>query len=135
MVRKNNKNLLRRFSDQCVIYYSRKDELWVAHSLHTDQVGTGDNMLDALSHLLSGIRSLINLANKSSDIQVFREAPRSIQNRLDNALVLPEELSAYAHKRVRGEWPDEIKLIAEPKRHRCVATKITGVTLVGTPQN
>ena len=71
MVLQNYKNLAKEFTDQCLIYYSRKDELWIAHSLHTDQVGTGNNALDAYAHLLSGIRSLIELASQNSTIDVF----------------------------------------------------------------
>ena len=42
-------------ADICLIYFSEDDNCWVAHGLHTDQIGTGDWFVDALADYLVGI--------------------------------------------------------------------------------
>jgi hypothetical protein len=63
-------------ADHCVIYYSKKDMCWIAHSLYTDQVGTGEDIRDALAELISAIRSLIAIYIKCKDIRLWRDAPQ-----------------------------------------------------------
>jgi len=95
--------------DTCVIYESRQDECWIAHSLRTDQIGTGGCVVEALEDLLRAIDQVMRLAAEDEDVQVFREAPARIRKMVRTAKPLPREIYEIAHKRVRGEWPKEFK--------------------------
>lgn len=116
------------FQDECVIYFSRADNCWIAHSLHTDQVGTGKNMLDAFVELLRAIGSLIELSSEGTPVSIRREAPRGVQKRAGKAIPVPQELYVIALKRARGEWPDDFRVFAEPSRRCPVSAKIQNFT-------
>lgn len=91
--------------DECLIYYSRSDQCWIGHSLRTDQIGTGDCVLDSLTDLMSGIKNLLKLAAEDETIAIYREAPKAIKERAAKATLLPEEIFEIAYKKVYGEWP------------------------------
>jgi hypothetical protein len=113
-----------RFKDECVIYYSRSDECWIAHGLHTDQIGTGSGALDALVEFMEGIDTLLSVAQKHKDIDIYREAPHYIQKRAQKAYALPEELYGIASKKVRGYWPDNTKISIKFPKNRSIKTDI-----------
>ncbi len=97
--------------DACVIYYSREDGCWIAHGLHTDQIGTGDCVVRALADLMIALQELADLAAGDPSIATLREAPPAIQKKAQSAQALPRELYEIAHKMVHGEWPDiEVKI-------------------------
>lgn len=93
------------FTDECLLYYSRSDQCWIGHSLRTDQIGTGDCVLDSLADLMSGIKKLLELAAEDETITIYREAPASIKKRAEKATLLPEEIFEIAYKKVYGDWP------------------------------
>ena len=97
------------FRDPCVIYESTADKCWIAHSLRTDQIGTGDCVLDALVDLMRAIHALLEIATKEDDIEILREAPAEIQRKAQDAQPLPEEIYEIAHKMVTGAWPSGIE--------------------------
>jgi hypothetical protein len=107
------------FRESCVIYYSPDDKCWIAHGLRTDQVGTGDCVVDALADLMKAIDQILALARQEGDIEVLREAPPEIQKRAQSAKQLPIELCEIAHKKVRGTWPAELK-VASPETEEYV---------------
>jgi hypothetical protein len=43
-MKKNRVSIL----ETVVIFHSKEDQCWIAHGLHTDQIGTGESMLKAL---------------------------------------------------------------------------------------
>ncbi|MGB2823246.1 MAG: hypothetical protein WBF17_19840 [Phycisphaerae bacterium] len=103
--------------DACVIYYSRGDGCWIAHGLHTDQIGTGDCVVHALADLMIALQELADLAAEDPSIAMLREAPPAIQRKARSAQPLPRELYEIAHKMVHGQWPDiEVKIA--PKRQQ-----------------
>ena len=106
-------NRVIRHTYKCGIYYSTKDACWVAHSLHTDQIGTRYCVLAALVDLQKGIDKLVDLARHFKDIAVYREAPQDVQRRAERAKPLPHELYGVACKIARGDWPKDIGLTAE----------------------
>jgi len=110
--------------DRCIVYYSRKDRTWIAHSLHTDQIGTGDSLLSALTDLLRGVQNLVTLAETNKDIALWREAPKKIKDRAKKARTMPQELYSVAYKRLIGKWPDEIRVFAEPARQQPLTVSI-----------
>ena len=124
---KSKKNRITDFDDRCVIYHSTSDKCWIAHSLNTDQIGTGEQPLDALVELLEAIGHLLDFARKHKNVKVRRYAPRAVRKRAEKAILLPDELCGIAQKRVLREWPNEIKLVAEPVRNRALAARITEV--------
>jgi hypothetical protein len=101
---------VRCFIDTFAIYYSAQDECWIAHSLRTDQFGTGDCVVNALVDGMKAVDEIIELAKRKPGIQVFSDAPPEIQALAQNARKLPDELYAIAHNRLYGDWPEDLKV-------------------------
>jgi hypothetical protein len=101
-------------SDSIVIYHSSEDRCWVAHSLRTDQIGTGDDVVTALAAVIRGLDSLCELAEEDETIAYLREAPPEIQAMEATATPLLKELFEIAHKKARGEWPDDQPVTMSP---------------------
>lgn len=92
-------------AESIVIYLSDEDECWIAHSLKTDQIGTGERVVDALADVLKAIHLIHDEAAKDASLAVYRDAPREIQQMAKKAKKLPLEIFEVAHKMVHGEWP------------------------------
>ena len=118
MARKVRRKTGSSSADTCVIFASRQDECWIAHSLRMDQIGTGQSVLEALEDLLRAIEQVRAEARADKSIEIFREAPARIQRMAESATPLPKELFEVAHKRVHGNWPKEIKIRTESTRKR-----------------
>jgi len=115
----SQKRKQRKFKDRCVIYESAADKCWIAHSLGTDQIGTGDCVLDALVDLMRAIHTLLEIAAEEDGITIFREAPAAIRQKTEDAQPLPGEIYEIAHKMVTGDWPSDLQLgvtAQHPKR-------------------
>ena len=69
---------IKKFVDTVLIYYSQNDECWIAHSLKTDQVGTGVDMDRALAHLIKVVDGLLELARQDKTIRYLCDAPKEI---------------------------------------------------------
>jgi hypothetical protein len=104
------------FPDQCVIYYAPEDKCWVAHSVRTDQIGTGDCIVDALASLLRAVDFVVEDAVQDHTLAVLREAPKEIQDMLNTAKLLPKEAFEIAHKMARGKWPQDFPANFTPKQ-------------------
>ncbi len=96
--------------DSFVIYWSKEDECWVAHSLNYDEFGTGGRIVEALADGLAAVDQVIRAAARDPEIDVFRLAPSSILNMSKKADRLPYEFYEIAHKMARGEWPKELTI-------------------------
>lgn len=105
MAKRHSKNG-KRFADTFAIFYSGEDKCWVAHSLRTDQFGTGKSVLDAFVNGMRAVDQVVALAAKKPGIQVFSEAPQEIQQIARRAQPLPKEIYDIAHKQLYGEWPE-----------------------------
>lgn len=99
---------VKNFEDTALIYHSQEDGCWIAHSLRTDQIGTGVDMGRALADLIRGIDSLLEVAREDETMAYLREAPDDIKARAAASRKLPREIYEVAHKIARGEWPEEI---------------------------
>ena len=108
------KRYMKKHDDQILVYYSHREAAWFAHSFRTDQIGCGDCVLEAIESLLRGIKAIMELAEKDDDIEIWHEAPASVQAKAKNAKKLPYEFIEIAHKRVHGIWPKELPLQATP---------------------
>jgi hypothetical protein len=97
----------RNSKETLVIYYSKEDRCWIAHSLKTDQIGTGDRIVDALADVLKAIHVIRDEALKDSSLAVYRDAPPEIQKMAKKAKQLPGEIFEVAHKMVHGDWPED----------------------------
>lgn len=95
------------FSDTAVIYHSQEDNCWIAHSLRTDQIGTGDQVVDALADLLRGVRAVLRLAEKDESIAYLREAPGEIKKLASRSKKLPGEIFEIAYRHATGGWPKD----------------------------
>ncbi len=108
---------LSSFKDKCVIYYSRADHAWIAHSLRTDQLGYGECVVDALVDLLIGTRNLLALKRKDPDIELFHSPPPKIKRYVKNASPLPPVLWEIALGRFLKKIPYRIH-VDVPKSDR-----------------
>lgn len=105
---------MKKHEDQILVYYSPQDKSWFAHSFRTDQIGCGDCILESIESLLRGIKSIMDLAAKDRDIEIWREAPAEVQAKAKKAKELPYEFIEIAYRRVHGTWPKELPLQANP---------------------
>lgn len=110
------------FNDTCILYYSKSDDSWIAHSLHTDQIGTGGSLLDALVDIMTGLNDLVALNKKDKSISLFRKAPEKIQKLAQKADPLPEEICQIALRKIKGDWPKGLKFSVDTlKKHFLLA--------------
>lgn len=101
--------------DTFAIYFSKTDKCWIAHSLRTDQFGTGDCVLNAFVDGMKAVDQVIELAGKHKDIDILHEAPKEIKEIAKHAMHLPDEISEIAHKKLYGKWPKELPVEFKPK--------------------
>ena len=109
-----NSPLRMRLDDQVVIYFSRADDRWIAHSLRTDQIGVGDCIVDALAEMIRVVDHLLAEAQADPTIAVLREAPAAVKKGAAKAKVLPGELFEIAHKKATGNWPAGLEVDVKP---------------------
>jgi len=109
-------------AESIVIYSSKEDACWIAHSLKTDQIGTGDRIVDALADVLKAIHLIQDEARKDSSLAVYRRAPKDILAKAKKAKRLPNDIFEVAHKMVHGDWPADWNP-PEPKRENVAAFK------------
>ena len=93
--------------ESIVIYWSEEDVCWIAHTLKTDQIGTGSRIVDALADVLKALLMIHEEARKDRSLAVFRNAPKEIQDIAKTAKRLPMEIYDVAHKMVHGTWPHD----------------------------
>jgi len=97
------------FADTFVIFYSKPDECWVAHSLRTDQFGTGDCVVDAFVDGMKAVDSVCEIARRDRSVEIFHDAPNELFEIAKNAKPLPKEVYEIAHKILYGDWPEQIQ--------------------------
>lgn len=95
------------YSDEVVIYWSEEDGCWIAHTIRTDQIGTGERIVDALADALKAVSSIIEEAGKDPTLALYRDAPNEIKDIAKTAKQLPLEIYEVAHKMVHGKWPED----------------------------
>jgi NTP pyrophosphatase (non-canonical NTP hydrolase) len=93
--------------DEVVIYWSKDDHCWIAHTIQTDQIGTGDRIVDALADVLKAVASIIEEAERDCTLAIYRDAPDEIKDIAKTAKRLPHEIYEVAHKMVHGDWPKD----------------------------
>jgi hypothetical protein len=115
-----------------VIFHSKEDDCWIAHGLHTDQIGAGQSMLKALEDAIRAIDQVLLIAHDEPSVAFLREAPKNIQRLAKSAEPLPRELYEIAHRRVRGEWPDDIAVEVKPDEDSAFKADFQEFQLVNT---
>ena len=118
------KNAKRLHNDECLVYWSADDNCWIAHSLLTDQIGTGDCVVHAIADLLQAVKGLLELAAEDDTIQVLKPAAAEVRKLSESAKALPREIYEIAHKMVFGGWPDDMQVEFTPKTHEPFKTKL-----------
>jgi hypothetical protein len=103
----------RNFRETCVIYASSEDDCWVAHGLRTDQIGTGNCVVDALADFMKAMDQVLKAASEGKNITVLRAAPPEIKAMAKRARPLPREIYEIAHKKLYGRWPRDF-CVASP---------------------
>jgi hypothetical protein len=103
---------MKNFDDTVYLYFSEEDGCWIAHSLRTDQVGTGIDMGRALADLIRAVDQVVDFARQDKTIQIFCDAPKEVQDRAALAKPLPLEIFEIAHRIARGQWPDELAIVS-----------------------
>lgn len=99
---------MKKIPDTVVIYHSTEDGCWIAHSLRTDQIGTGTRIVDALADVIRAVDQVCAEAAADGSLAILREAPPEVQEILKTAKKLPGEIHDIAYKMVHGEWPKEL---------------------------
>ena len=99
----------RQFRDTYVIYHSAADACWIAHSLRTDEFGTGDSIITALVDGMKAVDQCIKLVKQNPEISLFSDAPQEIWDMAATAEKLPKEMSEIAHKKLYGIWPEPLR--------------------------
>ena len=122
-VRKQEPRKMGKFEDTFVIYFSKTDDCWIGHSLKTDQIGTGDCVLDALVDATIAVKAAYDIAKNDSSIDFLRQAPQDIQEIAKRAKNLPKELAEIAYKRITGDWPEDTKVEVTTKKLATFTTK------------
>lgn len=123
MANRHTKSKPQRVTDVFAIYYSKKDKCWIAHSLRTDQFGTGDSLVDALVDGMKAVDQVVALAKKQPKVKLFCDAPAEIQQIAKNAKRLPYEVYEIAYKKLYGNWPKDLEV--EFKPHECHSFSIS----------
>jgi len=108
----------RKFHETCVIYESAEDGCWVAHGVRTDQIGTGDCIVDALVDYMRAIVEVLRVAAKGKNITIYRLAPPEVRDLAKKAAALPKEIYEIAHRKVFGKWPADIPVKVDPQPRR-----------------
>jgi hypothetical protein len=103
---KQKKREIPPFEDSALIYFSAEDKCWIAHSLRTDQIGTGVDMGRAFADLIRGIDNLLDIAEEDETVDYLRDAAPEIVELAAKSKPLPREIYEVAHKLARGEWPE-----------------------------
>jgi hypothetical protein len=113
-----------KFNETLVIFFSDEDRRWIAHGLHTDQIGDGDSVIAALEDAIRAVDAVISVAHDDPTVEVLREAPADIQAKARTSTPLPREIYEIAHRRARGDWPDEVPIDVTPKSTASFKTEI-----------
>jgi hypothetical protein len=100
--------------DAYLIYECPDDRVWVAHNLYADQIGTGDNIVEALADCMKAVEQVIALAAHDPSVVAWREAPEDVQRQARNARQLPQKMYEVAYKKARGTWPDYLSVDLTP---------------------
>ena len=85
VARKTRRQSLR---ETCVIYESPEDGCWVAHGLRTDQIGTGDSVVEALVDFMRALDQIIRVAGREKNVELYRSAPPEIRAKAKTAKIL-----------------------------------------------
>ena len=98
----------------CVIYASTEDRCWLAHGLYTDQIGTGEDLADALRDYIVAVEQVMEAVAADETINPFRRAPVDVFKLFENAVDIPREIYEIAHRRATGDWPEEFNCPVHP---------------------
>ena len=123
MANRHTKRKPQRFWDVFAIYYSKDDNCWIAHSIRTDQFGTGDCIVDALVDGMKAVDQVVALAQRKPNVKIFCDAPAKIQQIARKAKRLPDEVFEIAHKKLYGEWPKDLEVEFKPQEFHCFSSK------------
>ena len=121
VARKTRKQALR---ETCVIYESSEDGCWVAHGLRTDQIGTGDSVVEALVDFMRALDQIIKVARREKNVELYRPAPPEILAKAKTAKRLPSEIYEIAHKTLYGKWPSGLGVCVTPPKRGTLKTTV-----------
>ena len=64
---------------ECKVYFCDIDDVWIAHSLYTDQLETGVIPVEALQDMVKAVDTVFELAAEDETIQPWRDAPKEVR--------------------------------------------------------
>ena len=70
---------------ESIVYFSKEDDIFVAHSIECDQLGTGDTKFEAIEDLGTGLKNLYDLCEREKDLAFYRDAPPKFQEAIKKA--------------------------------------------------
>lgn len=83
---------------ESIVYHSKEDNLFIAHSIECDQLGCGDTKQEAIEDLGNGLKNLYNLYNREENLAFYRNAPPKIQDALKKAKNSPDKYISIVHE-------------------------------------
>lgn len=90
---------------EAIVYNSKEDNCFVAHSINCDQLGTGDTKEQAIRDLGVGLKNWYNLCEEDETLAFYSDAPPEIQQALEKAKSNPDK-----HKLIIHEVPGYFKI-------------------------
>ena len=76
---------------EAIVYCSKEDNLFIAHSVECDQLGIGDTKGEAIEDLGIALKEVYNLCNKDKTAKFYFAAPEGIQEALQKAKTNPDK--------------------------------------------
>jgi len=64
---------------ECKVYWCDVDDVWISHSLYTDQIGAGITLVEAVQDMIKAVDAVFELAAEDETIQPWRDAPKEIR--------------------------------------------------------
>ncbi len=109
--------MINRSQHDAVIYFDPEDNVWIAHSLYMDQIGTGQSVVDALADLIKAVQQVLDAAKRDPDANLFRRAPKEAFDQARKAQKLPDEVYHIAYRKVYKRWPEGLTVDYKPSKN------------------
>ena len=83
---------------ETIVYFSKEDDCFIAHSVECDQMGEGETKEEAIDSLGITLSLTYEDSKKHSDIAFYSKSPKSIQQALEKAKSNPNKYPPIIHE-------------------------------------
>lgn len=67
--------------DEFIIYKSEEEDCFIAHGLHTDQIGIGNTAGEAYRDFIECLKAILRFCAINPDVHLYREAPEKYKKK------------------------------------------------------